>query len=61
MSSKPCLKTLPCQILQTPFAGQCLDTHEKSSVCEDLGFRKSLGNVNGFSQTRFLNNRAISL
>ena len=27
MSSKPCLETLPGQVLQTPSAGHCLDTH----------------------------------
>ena len=26
VSAKPCLETLPCQILQTPSAGHCLDT-----------------------------------
>ena len=30
MFSKPCLETLPCQILQTPSAGHCLDTLGKS-------------------------------
>ena len=32
MSSKPCLKTLPCRILQTPSAGHCSDTRGKLGV-----------------------------
>ena len=30
MSSKPCLETLPCHIIQTPSAGHFLDTPENS-------------------------------